>query len=254
MVKSLNRKEKRKQGSLKKKKSTKSKYQLSDFELSAIPTTLRIIQESKEQLNEMMKSTDRPLLKRLFRKENIDKLDSMPTDLTDISKYTSILKKELVELKQNKKYQPNQDFYDYVNYQWIDEQTTKLKEIPKYYVEVDDFRIVQDNVYREIMDYTKTYVKENPQSKKAKSINAVAHCVQKASKKKGLEHCQEILKEITHFIEDENMYGLLAYTNQDEIFSWQSPIVWSVMPDEKNVKKYISHLSPPQLGIYDYFI
>ena len=26
------------------------------------------------------------------------------------------------------------------------------------------------------------------------------------------------------------------------------------MPDEKNVQKYISHLSPPQLGIYDYFI
>ena len=50
------------------------------------------------------------------------------------------------------------------------------------------------------------------------------------------------------------MYGLLAYTNQDEIFAWQSPIVWTVGPDEKNVKKYISHLSPPELGIYDYYI
>jgi len=50
------------------------------------------------------------------------------------------------------------------------------------------------------------------------------------------------------------MYGLLAYANENEIISWQSPIVWSVMPDEKNVKKYVSHLSPPQLGIYDYFV
>ena len=244
MVKSLKRKGKKKQGSLKKNK----------YQIASTPSTIRIIKKSKEQFSELMKATDRPLLNRLFRKENINKLDSMPDELTDISKYSTILKKEFQYLERNKKFQPNQDFYDYVNKQWIDEQTMKLKKIPKYYVEVDDFRIVQDKVYREIMDYTKTYIKENPESKKAKSIKAVAYCVQNASKKKGLQHCQEILKEVNHFIEDENMYGLLAYTNQDEIFSWQSPIVWSVMPDEKNVKKYISHLSPPQLGIYDYFI
>ena len=156
--------------------------------------------------------------------------------------------------KQNKQNQPNQDFYSYVNEQWIRDETQQLKKMPKYYVEVDDFRIVQDKVYREVMKYTDTYIKENPSSKKAKSIQAVANCIQKASKPKGLLHCAEILNEVNHFIENEDMYGLLAYSNQDEIFSWQAPIVWSVMPDEKNVKKYISHLSPPQLGIYDYFI
>ena len=254
MVKSLNRKEKRKQGSLKKKKSTKSRYNLSEYELLSIPTTLKIVKKAKEEFDEMMKATDRPLLNRLFRKENINKLDSMPKEITDISKYSSILNQELIALKRNKKNQPNEDFYNYVNYQWIDDQTAKLKKVPKYYVEVDDFRIVQDNVYREIMDYTKTYIKEDSSAKKCKSIKAIAHCVQKASKKKGLQHCQEILTEVNHFIENEDMYGLLAYTNQDEIFSWQSPIVWTVMPDEKNVKKYISHLSPPQLGLYDYFI
>jgi hypothetical protein len=254
MVKSLNRKEKRKQGSLKKKKSAKSRYNLSEYEISSIPSTLKIVKKAKEEFDEMMKATDRPLLNRLFRKENINKLDSMPKEITDISKYSSILNQELIALKRNKKIQPNEDFYNYVNYQWIDDQTAKLKKVPKYYVEVDDFRIVQDNVYREIMDYTKTYIKENSSTKKCKSIKAVANCIQNASKKKGLQHCQEILKEVNHFIENEDMYGLLAYTNQDEIFSWQSPIVWTVMPDEKNVKKYISHLSPPQLGVYDYFI
>ena len=254
MVKSLNRKEKRKQGSLKKNKSAKSRYNLSEYKISSIPTTLNIVKKAKEEFDEMMEATDRPSLNRLFRKENISKLDSMPKEITDISKYASVLNKELIALKRNKKNQPNEDFYNYVNYQWIDDQTAKLKKVPKYYVEVDDFRIVQDNVYREIMDYTKTYIKEDSSSKKSKSINAIANCVQKASKKKGLQHCQEILKEVNHFIENEDMYGLLAYTNQDEIFSWQSPIVWTVMPDEKNVKKYISHLSPPQLGLYDYFI
>ena len=50
------------------------------------------------------------------------------------------------------------------------------------------------------------------------------------------------------------MYGLLAYANQDEIFSWQAPIVWNIKPDEKNVKKYISHLDSAQVGIYDWAI
>ena len=104
MVKSLNRKEKRKQGSLKKKKSTKNKYQL-----ASMPASIKIIKESKEQFNEMLKSTDRPLLNRLFRKDNINKLDSMPDELTDISKYSSRLKKEFADLKRNKKNQPNQD-------------------------------------------------------------------------------------------------------------------------------------------------
>ena len=75
MVKSLNRKEKRKQGSLKKKKSTKNKYQL-----ASMPTSIRIIKESKEQFNEMLKSTDRPLLNRLFRKENINKFSKTIQD------------------------------------------------------------------------------------------------------------------------------------------------------------------------------
>jgi hypothetical protein len=127
MPKSLKKREKRKHHSLKKRKSSKSKYQLSNFKLSSTPTTLRIIKKSKEQFNELMKATDRPLLNRLFRKENINKLDSMPDELTDISKYSTILKKEFADLKRNKKNQPNQDFYNYVNKQWIDEQTMKFE-------------------------------------------------------------------------------------------------------------------------------
>jgi putative endopeptidase len=50
------------------------------------------------------------------------------------------------------------------------------------------------------------------------------------------------------------MYGLLAMVNANETISWCSPIKWSLMPDEKNVKQYISHLNLVQLGIYDYDI
>jgi len=222
--------------------------------LKSSPSTLRIISQSKKELEEMLKSNEHPQLNRLFRKKNIEKLKTLPKELTDYTNYSKLVKKEFKELKENKKYQPNQDFYNYVNSQWIEAQTKELVKNPEYYVQIDDFRIIQDKVYKEVIGYTHEFIKENASTRKAKSIKAVTHCIQNASKAKGLKYSQTILNEVTNFIETEDMYGLLAYVNQDEIFSWQSPIVWNTRPDEKNVKKYISHLSPPQLGIYDYFI
>ena len=61
------------------------------------------------------------------------------------------------------------------------------------------------------------------------------NCISNANKKKGLEHCHRLKKQVDQFIFMEDMYGLLAYANQDEIFSWQAPIVWNIRADEKNV-------------------
>ena len=177
MAKSSSKKEKTKHRTL---KHNKNKYAI-----KSDPSTLRIINKSKESFDKILKTQkEYPLLNRLFRKENVEKLQSMPKESTDISKYSTVLNKEFKQLKQNKQNQPNQDFYSYVNQQWLKDETQKLKKVPKYYVEVDDFRIVQDKVYREVMKYTDTYIKENPSSKKAKSIKAVANCIQKASKNK----------------------------------------------------------------------
>jgi predicted metalloendopeptidase len=250
MTKTVSKKERRNRTSMRNKKHSKK----NPYEIASIPTTKRILTKARSDMNELLRGTDRPLLNRLFRKENIEKLKRMPKDITDITSYTNTLNKEFADLKRNKKNQPNQDYYDYVNHQWLKEQTDILKKHPTYYVEVDDFRIIQDKVYREVIKYTNNFIKESPSSKKVQSIKAVSRCIEKASKSKGLKHCREILDQVTTFINDEDMYGLLAYSNQDEIFSWQSPIVWSVRPDEKNVKKYISHLSPPELGLSDYFL
>lgn len=200
------------------------------------------------------KVLDSLLNARLFRKENNEILERTPRELRNYANYSTLLKKELSELKKTADFQPQNDFYDSVNYQWLDDVTKKLVKDPKYYVEVDDFRIVQDKVYREVLGYLKTYIKENPDSKKAQSVNAVYTCISNAKISTGLKHTQELKQRIEGYIERHDMYGLLAYASSGEIYGWQSPIVWSVIPDEKNVKKYISHLSSPQLGIYDYFI
>ena len=51
---------------------------------------------------------------------------------------------------------PNQDFYSYINDRWI--KGYKIKEEQKYIVQVDDFRITQDKVYRELIQIIKDFI------------------------------------------------------------------------------------------------
>ncbi len=210
--------------------------------------------KNKSLETEFIEHHDTPLTQRLFSKTNIEKIKKLPYDLTNIDAYTELVSSEFKALKKGIGSKPNDNYYDYVNNSWVEKQTKKLEKLPTYYVQVDDFRIVQDKVYEQVLSYTDEYIKENKTTKKGKALYAIKNCIQKASKNKGLAHCKRVLEDITKYIDDGNMYGLLAYANSNEIISWQSPIVWSILPDEKDVKRYRSHVSPPQLGIYDYFI
>ena len=42
------------------------------------------------------------------------------------------------------------DYYDYINYQWIANKSKELQEKNKYYVQADSFRITQEKVYYEL--------------------------------------------------------------------------------------------------------
>jgi putative endopeptidase len=195
------------------------------------------------------------ITQRLFSKINIQKIKDLPYDLVkNVDAYTELVSSEFKALKKGIASAPNENYYDYVNNSWIETQTKKLEKLPTYYVQVDNFRIVQDKVYEEVLSYTDEYIRENKTTKKGKALSAIRYCIQNANNNKGLLHCKRVYDDITNYIDDDNMYGLLAYCNSNEIVSWQTPIVWSILPDEKDVKRYRSHISPPQLGVYDYFI
>ena len=72
----------------------------------------------------------------------------------------------------NKNIQPNNDFYDYINLNSIKALKKTYKNISKkekYYVQVDDFRIVQDHVNLELLKIIKEEIK-NPVSEQSKTI------------------------------------------------------------------------------------
>ena len=51
---------------------------------------------------------------------------------------------------------PNEDFYSYINDRWISDY--ELREEQKYIIQVDDFRITQDKVYRELIQIIENYI------------------------------------------------------------------------------------------------
>jgi len=192
----------------------------------------------------------------IFSEEYLRDLSKKPDYIKDPVKYRDYIIEEFKkvsskDLNYETKLTKN-DFYSFINNEWITKKDNEHN--LKYYVEVDNFRIVQEKVYYKLIDYVIKYINENPHSKKARAIKNVYESIKNNTITTLRKHTFRQLNEVNGFIENNDMYGLLADINKEEILSWGAPIKWSLLPDEKNVKKYISHLSTPELSIYDYMI
>ncbi|NDA89435.1 MAG: M13 family peptidase [Alphaproteobacteria bacterium] len=128
---------------------------------------------------------------------------------------------------------PNQDFYDYINYKWL--QKDYLSEEQKYIVQVDDFRLTQDKVYRQLNDLILKYIKTH-NDPLAKNLKNFYYSVIKMNDK---QHSRRIAKETVKKIDElrknkGNVWKMLAYANKDEVVKPRAPFVWSVNPDNKH--------------------
>lgn len=175
----------------------------------------------------------------------------------NLKKHFKDTEKELITLFKTpftpSKYRPQDDYYTYINYQWLSNKTEELKKEQKYYVQVDSFRVTQEKVYYELIDIVKEYIKNN-NSRKAKAIKNVYESLYNLDDKAAERFVKVYTEIIDKRIETGNIYEILGYINRNEIISWGCPLVWTVLKDEKNVKFYKSTISAPQLTIYDYEI
>lgn len=202
----------------------------------------------------------------LYTKKSLDKFKELEKQLRRSKKYKNIkvpvLKYKKLLIDTFHKHSNNKEetalikknFYGYVNDTWIKEKEQEIAKNPHYYVQYDTFRVTQDKVYYQLIDYVKNYIKANPNSEKAIAIKNVYDSLRKDTKKTVHMHAHNISQIVTNFFVKGDMYALLAYVNSNEIVSWGAPIVWTTQPDEKNVVKYVSHLAPVQLSLYDYML
>jgi predicted metalloendopeptidase len=161
--------------------------------------------------------------------------------------------KELKKAVNPKGVQPNQDFYSYINDRWISD--FELDEQQQYIVQVDDFRLTQNKVYRELIEIIEEYI-TNPETKNTKKANCIrnAYASLKTYNSNAQTRCvaKVILEYIDELTKDKNnLWMKLGQVNKNEITSWGAPFVWSINPDDKNPKIYKCYLEPPQVTLID---
>ena len=102
-------------------------------------------------------------------------------------------------------HQIRNDFYSYVNDEWFKENDIE-KADKKYYVQFDNFRIVQEQVYYKLIDYVKKFIKDNPKSKKAIAINNVYRSLSENTIKSMFKHVDAVVAEMESYVEKDDMY------------------------------------------------
>jgi predicted metalloendopeptidase len=137
---------------------------------------------------------------------------------------------------------PEDNYYDYINYQWLKNIT--LEEQQKYIVQIDDFRLAQDKVYHELDGIILDYVK-NHKNKLAKNLKNFYNSVIKMNQiDDSRKLSYESVKIVDSLIKDNNPWKLLAHYSNDEMTAPFAPFVWSLNPDDKKPDVFRCYVDP----------
>jgi len=185
-------------------------------------------------------------LERTFKQANVN------FDSTNFNLEQSIIT-DLKKATNPSNIMPQNDYYSYINDRWI--KSYKTVDNLGYVVQVDDFRIVQDKVYRQLSDIVTDYI-SNENTKHTK----LAICMSKFyhsqitwnTNKQSSDDAQKYVDELDLLRKDKsNLWKLLGKINKNEMISFGSPILWSLNPDDKNPTLFKSYVGPGQLTLVD---
>lgn len=139
---------------------------------------------------------------------------------------------------------PSTDFFSYVNRGWI--RSKRLNRGQEYIVQIDNFRLAQDAVYNQLISIV------NTASTPAAVKNLYTSLKTPLSSSAVVNHVKEFATFLDTCIAKNDLWKLLAYLNMNETTRYACPISWDVSADEKNSKTFISHITYPELSLYDY--
>ena len=188
-----------------------------------------------------------------------DKIENAFKDAKlDFSTINNDLQEEIINnLKKasnnNPKIKPNDDFYSYVNEIWLKDYKEKTDK--EYLVQIDSYRLVQDKVYRELLEIVEKYI-SNPSTKNTKFGICLSNFYHSQIKfitdKQITDYAIKYLSEIDELRKKkDNLWKLLAKLNDSEIYQWASPFVWTINTDIYQPDKYKSYISPGKLTLND---
>lgn len=180
-----------------------------------------------------------------------DKLEKVYGDIFSSEKFNleKIDIKDLKKAVSPSKINPQNDFYSYINERWLNEK--ELEEDQKYIVQVDSFRLVQDKVYRELLEIVNDYIKNNDNKLSKELSNFYKAQLKLNTDEQTKKYSREILSSIDKIRENGDVWELLGFTNYNETVSYGSPFSWSLNPDDKNPSVFRCYIDQPQLSLID---
>lgn len=142
------------------------------------------------------------------------------------------------------------DFYTYVNYDWLKEKEKKHKKMKKYYTRIDSFRTLQEKVYYQLIDIVKAYTSENS-SHKSNMIRNVYESFFNLDEDSCERHWAKIKQELEDTFKNKTCTDLLIHMNKNEIMAGFCPISFSIITDEKDSQINRCHINAPFLSYYN---
>ena len=144
----------------------------------------------------------------------------------------------------------NNNFYLWANQKWLKEVPKTLPRELKYIRPLDNFKLIQDEMYRNALTMVREYTRDS--STISRQMKNIAASFRELHPEPVLRHISEFCKLYNELVGENNLYKFLGTMNQNEMIKWALPVVWSVYPDEYTPGKLSAHVGSPSLSLYDY--
>ena len=214
---------------------------------------MTLTKKNKYKKQKTKNKTEKNKCKMTFNSYNTfeDKFEKVYGDIFS-SKEFNLEKTIIKELKQAvspSNINPRNDYYSYINERWLNKD--QIKEGQEYIVQVDSFRLVQDKVYRELIQIVNEYIKKS-NTKLSKEIkNFYKSQLKLNTDIQTKNYANKTLESIDEIRKNGNLWELLGLANSNEIVSWGSPFSWTLNPDDKNPSIFRCYIDQPQLSLID---
>lgn len=144
------------------------------------------------------------------------------------------------------------NFYLWANQKWLREVPKTLPRELKYIRPLDNFKLIQDEMFKNTVAMIRDYTQHNGGSTIAKQMKNMYLSFLELHPEPILGHISEFCKLYKDLVCENNLYKFLGVMNQNEMVKWALPVVWNVYPDEYTPGKLSAHIGSPSLSLYDY--
>ena len=147
------------------------------------------------------------------------------------------------------------NFYLWANHKWISEVPKTLPRELRYIRPLDNFKLIQDEMYKNVIEMYHDYVKghgHGGHGAHARQMKNIYTSFLNLNPEPIVGHISGFCAMYDTMVQENNLYKFLGIMNQNEMIKWALPVVWSLYPDEYTPKHITPHLSSPSLSLYDY--